>query len=106
MTTVNNLPEEVMLMIFEKLHIHELDEAQKVCRAWYFPGHVSFLKEIRLYSARNIQQFIISIDHNPNPEYLKAVQYLNIGIGEEEEGDRSIQFDCSRVLYTLISEIH
>lgn len=78
MTSIQNFPEEVLIIIFEELLPSELRQCQQFCRSWYFPAHVSSLFYVKLTKAVDIERFINSIDHNPDPRYLNAVREINI----------------------------
>lgn len=78
MTTITNLPEEVVTIILNLLESKDVYQCQFICSAWYFPAHLERLKEIKPTNEDAIKQFIEAIDHNPNPTYLKAVKHINI----------------------------
>lgn len=78
MATIKDLPEEILLLIFSSNNFYasELNECQRVCRAWYHPARIKLLKSVGLTSPLKVEQFIESIDANPKPEYLKAVKSI------------------------------
>jgi hypothetical protein len=78
MTTIQNLPEETLFLIFGHLEPSDLQECQKACKAFYFTAHFRFLREIVLLNDTAFNQFITSIDSNPNRCYLAAVKYLDM----------------------------
>lgn len=73
------LPEELLSLTLEKLEPSDLIQCQQVCHAWYSPARVTLLQEVQLSSATVIQQFIESIDLNPESVYLNAVKKISIG---------------------------
>lgn len=52
MTKANAIPEEVLTIIFEKLHKDDLRKCQYVCSAWYLPAHLHVLKQLQFYDYR------------------------------------------------------
>lgn len=78
MTTILDLPKEILYLIFKEFyHVWDFLKLQRVCRAWYTPGHLTLLKDVEI-NLRAIQPFINSIDHNPDPAYLKAVKSIDV----------------------------
>lgn len=95
MTTILNLPDEILRMIFEsQLYFEEVAQCQIVCRAWYLPAHIVLLKDIQLESFEHADSFIASIDHNPNPLYLKAVK--NITLNTWGSDNRESSTPCNK----------
>lgn len=99
MTTIYNLPEEILLMIFDNLNTDDLFECQTVCRAWYSPARVKLLGEVLLMKISEVEQFIASFDRDPDPLYLKAVKNIemfnldrDVGYGFDDSGSPSFQF--------------
>lgn len=76
MTNILDLPEEILYMIFKKCEHEDLNQFQRVCRSWYIPAHITFLKDVEIPDIPAIQLFIDSIDCNPNLAYLKAVKRI------------------------------
>lgn len=86
MTTIHNLPEEILITILKELDDEDDYAAcQHVCRSWYNAAHLLLLKRIDLWNHTSIQEFIKSIDHNPKPTYLNAVKSIYIFDSTEEE---------------------
>lgn len=77
MTTILNLPEEILIN-FDELDLDDLSVCHTVCRAWYSPSHVKLLKQVTLKQVANILQFIKSFDRNSDPLYLNAVKEIHI----------------------------
>lgn len=78
--SINNLPEEVLTLIFNlPLIQYEDKKYQYVCRAWYRPAHIKFLQRVSLHQISKVKKFIRSIDCNPDPSYLKAVKEVSVG---------------------------
>lgn len=88
MTCIQKLPEEILRLIFNNSQLNDLQQCQKVCKAWYYPAHVKFLEEIKLCNMLEIDQFIAAIDHNPHKLYLKAVKKINIKVYPNDESLR------------------
>lgn len=43
MTTIQSIPEEILLTVFSNLSGQDLIQCQYVCRSWFIPGRVKFL---------------------------------------------------------------
>lgn len=84
MTTIYDIPVELLYRVFQLLSFQDLKECQKVSLTWYTPSHLVRLKEIHLSGQSAIESFISSIDHNPKPNYLKAVRAIYISSQENE----------------------
>lgn len=93
MTTIQKLPEEVLLLIFQDFTIKDLMECQKVCQSWYRPAHVLRLKEIDSKTLPKLKKFVSSIDANPDPLYLKAMKTLNISHMDEYWYEKANEFE-------------
>lgn len=79
MTTICNLPEEVLSMVFVQLSTSDLLQCQRVCPAWYPSAHSLLLRVIKLTTRDSkVQKFISSIDYNPCLKYLQAVKEMHI----------------------------
>lgn len=72
----SNLPEEFLLNVFSHLTQTRIKECQKVCRKWYRPAHIAYLKNIVFTNTSDPERFLNSIDHNPDPSYIKAVKHI------------------------------
>lgn len=78
MTTIQDLPADVLRMIFNNVtYSKDLLQIQKVCRVWYSLAHLTLLEEISLNGFYKINQFTRSIASNPKPSYLKAVKSIS-----------------------------
>lgn len=78
MTTIQSIPDEILLTIFEQLDANDRFQCQKVCRSWYNQGHIAFLNQVDLSTILQVEKFIASIDYNPKPSYLNAVKTIRI----------------------------
>jgi hypothetical protein len=87
MTTILDLPDEVMYEIFI-LIVEDLYNCQKVCRAWYIPVHKLLLQDINLAQLSTLKKFITSIDHNTRLDYLKSVKTIQINLNFDNEVTR------------------
>lgn len=77
MTTIQDLPEEVLREIFRQLGYDDPPYCQQVCRSWYMPAHLQVLEKIVLNTIDDIKKFIRSINYNPNSTYLRAVKIVD-----------------------------
>lgn len=73
-----HLPEEILLLVFKEVGKSDLLNCQQVCRSWYPPSHMELLKDIRLMTNEEIDQFIASFDLNPSQSYFNAVKSIQI----------------------------
>lgn len=78
MTAFYNLPKEVFCLVLEQLDSDDLYECQQVCRSWYLPVHKKFLNTVHLKNVNQVAQFIASVDHNSDPQYLASVKHIAI----------------------------
>lgn len=78
MTTIQDLPEEILRMIFG--YVGNLKHCQPVCHLWYLPAHTIILKEITIFDNSTMERFIRSIDLNPHPAYLRAIKKLKFDV--------------------------
>lgn len=78
MTTIFDLPLEVLFKVFRDLTPRTLYECQQVCKEWYTAAHTTFLKEIRIDSFEHMLEFLEAIDSNPAQAYLNAVKIIKV----------------------------
>lgn len=96
--TISDAPQEILSQIFEKLEIADLKNCQKVCKSWYIPAHVLMLEEISLDCPTQLMDFIMAIDLNPHPLYLKAVKRMYIEDLDKYDIDFKLDEDTIRSL--------
>lgn len=72
----NNLPDEVLSIIFQGLVHHDLHECQLVCRAWYNPAHRLYMKNIKLRDNLSVERFVNYIKNNPS--HADTVQQIKV----------------------------
>lgn len=73
MTTILQLPEEILKLIFKELWPSPPRECRYVCKSWYLPAHTMCLENIYIRFSQ-IPRFIASIDCNPDPAYISAIK--------------------------------
>lgn len=74
-TAIQNIPEELLLVIFNNLSGRDLIQCEQVCRSWYIPARVKYLnRRVVLKNNSRIKRFITAINRNPNPPFLAAVK--------------------------------
>lgn len=78
MSTIQSIPNEILLKIFEKLQIPDLLQCEKFCKAWRLPSHTTLLCNVELCGDVAVQQFIVSIDQNSDASYLNAVKSIKV----------------------------
>lgn len=79
MTTIQDIPEEVLLVIFDNLFGRDLINCQLVCQSRYTPARVRFLNQkVVLRNTSRIKRFITAINKNPRPRLLAAVKHIEI----------------------------
>lgn len=101
MTRNQRLPEEILRIIFSKLKRLDVQQCQTVCRSWYHPAHVILLQKIELEFAIEIKRFVNSINHNPNPFYMNAVQEITLGAPNDSLENHDID-EVSKEIFELI----
>lgn len=91
-TLAAHLPEEVLFMIFKNVEedpydgdLNSMEELQYVCRAWHSVAHRMSLEYISLYDLDRLWRFNRSIDSNPHPTYLAAVEKIYINNTDYQE---------------------
>lgn len=98
------LSAELLDEIFKELDSPDLRQCQKVCRTWYRPAHLGFLKQVDLHGAYSIERFLTSLAYNPDPSYFKAVKVIIISSPVKylfERGDVKdlvTKFPCLNIL--------
>lgn len=76
-----NLPDEILMLIFEGLGIKNTVEFRKVCRSWCLVASRSFMKDVYLQGAEKMESFMYCLDNNPS--YAGYVHKLKIYIDSE-----------------------
>lgn len=99
MTSLQNLPEEIVSLIFSEFTQRDLQQCQRVCRAWYSPAHVKFLNTVTLPSHLAIEKFNKAIDHNPQTSYLNAVKTIHIDFPYSSPTDYQLERNSIEQLF-------
>lgn len=77
--SLNFAPDEILFNIFQDLSQRDLNVCQRVCRSWYLPAHLLFLKELHMKDTSDVDQFLAFIGRSPL--YLDTVKKLELGDG-------------------------
>lgn len=85
MTTVQNLPEEVLRMIFKQIDRETLANCTYVSKSWHLPAIAVFLSFVKLRNLSQIKGFITFIDKHSTSLYTNAISRISIGLFGNEE---------------------
>lgn len=109
MSTIQNVSDETLMMLFKELNPRDLQQCQKVCRSWYRPAHLVVLQDIFLHSVFQIAKFISSIKHNPKPLYLHQVKTIHVSNVDFEDLDKvNVKDGFTELLFQFrnLKELH
>lgn len=77
MTTLFDLPEELLLMVLENLPRWQICRIKTVCQAMYRLAHLVLLRLVTVKSPDAINAFLAFIDRQTDPSYIRAVKKSN-----------------------------
>lgn len=94
MSAIQQLPQEILLTIFELLSRADILQCQIVCRCWYIPVHMLILKDVKIRNSDEAMQFLGSLGDSPGLLITNAVKKIAI---TNVDKDRSRVFDLASV---------
>lgn len=99
MANINDLPDEILLMIFRS-NAYWQPHCEKTCRRWYSILHRLRLEKVRLRSTHQAKAFIRSIDESSDPhKYMNAVKCIVLNdINKDKEYKFTIE-DVEKLLF-------